>query len=54
MDAMQVASEYRENLRSKGYEEKIISDSKIIYHNEKYQIVLMNEFDYLIVVMVKL
>lgn len=54
IDTMQMASEYRENLKSKGYEEKNISNSKIIYQNKKYQIILMNEFDYLIVVMVKL
>lgn len=54
INTMQMANEYRENLKNKGYEEKNISNSKIIYQNEKYQIIIMSEFDYLIVVMVKL
>ncbi len=54
IDTMQFASGYRENLKNKGYKEKVISDSKYIYDNEKYQIIVMKEFDYLIVVMVKL
>ena len=54
IDTMQFSSSYRENLKSKGYQEKVISDSKYIYDNGKYQIIVMKEFDYLIVVMVKL
>lgn len=54
IDTMQLASGYMENLKNKGYEEKNISSSKAIYQNKKYQIILMTEFDYLIVVMVKL
>lgn len=54
IDTMQMANEYRENLKNKGYEEKSISNSKVIYQNEKYQIIITTEFDYLIVVMVKL
>lgn len=54
IDTMQFASGYRENLKSKGYKEKVISDSKYIYDNEKYQIIVMKEFDYLIIVMVRL
>lgn len=54
IDTMQMANEYRENLKNKGYEEKNISNSKVIYQNGKYQIIIMTEFDYLIVVMVKL
>ena len=54
IDTMQFASEYRENLKTKGYNEKIISNSKYIYNNGKYQIIIMKEFDYLIIVMVKL
>lgn len=54
IDTMQWASAYMENLKNKGYEEKNISSSKAIYQNKKYQIILMTEFDYLIVVMVKL
>lgn len=54
IDTMQLAVNYRENLKKKGYNEKNISDSKIIYENEKNQIIIMKEFDYLIIVMVKL
>ena len=54
IDTMQFATNYIENLKNKGYEEKYISDSKDIYENEKYQIIIMKEFDYLIIIMVKL
>ena len=54
IDTMQMANKYRENLKNKGYEEKNISNSKVIYQNKKYQIIIMAEFDYLIVVMVKI
>ena len=48
------ADEYGANLKNKGYKEKQISNSKVIYENKKYQIIIMTEFDYLIIVMVKL
>lgn len=54
MDTMQFASEYEEYLISKGYTKTKISNSKNIYENKKYKIVIMKEFDYLIIVMVKL
>lgn len=54
VDTMQMASEYKESLKSKGYKENNISDYKVIYKNSKYQIIIMTEFDYLIIVMVKL
>lgn len=54
IDTMQFALDYRANLKDKGYQEKVVSDSKYIYYNEKYQIIIMKEFDYLIVVMVKI
>ena len=54
VDTMQFASTYRENLKNKGYTEKIISNSKIIYESNKFRIVVMKEFDYLIIVMVRL
>ncbi len=54
VDTMQFAMEYRANLQNNGYKEKNISNSKVIYENEKYQIFIMSEFDYLIIVMVKL
>ena len=54
IDTMQFATKYIENLKSKGYEQKYTSNSKVIYENEKYQIIIMEEFDYLIIVMVRL
>ena len=54
IDTMQFAAKYIENLKIKGYKQKYTSDSKVIYENEKYQIIIMEEFDYLIIVMVKL
>lgn len=54
IDTMQFATKYIENLKNKGYKEKYISDSKGIYENDKYQIIIMKEFDYLIIIMVRL
>ena len=53
IDTMQLVAEYQENLIQKGYQEKKISDSKIIYEKGKNQIIIKKEFDYLILVMVK-
>lgn len=54
INTMQLATEYIENLKNRGYQEYNVSNVKSIYKNEKYQIVIMSEFDYLIIVMVKL
>lgn len=54
ISSMQLAVSYREQLIKDGYQEILNSSSKCIYQNKKYQIIIMNEFDYLIVVMVKL
>ena len=43
-----------EHLKKVGYEEKKLSDSKAIYENGKYKIIVFSEFDYLIIVMVML
>lgn len=54
IETEQLTLEYREYLKNKGYKEKKISNSKVIYENDKYQIIIMTEFDYLIIVMVRL
>ncbi len=54
IDTMQFANEYKQNLKNKGYKEKNISNSKAFYENDKYKIIIMKEFDYLIIVMEKL
>ena len=54
ISGMQLAASYKEQLVKDGYQEILNSSSKCIYQNKKYQIIIMDEFDYLIVVMVKL
>ncbi len=54
INTMQFALKYIENLKSKGYEEKYTSDSKVILEKDKNRIIISEEFDYLIIVMVRL
>lgn len=54
ISSMQLAASYKEQLIKDGYQEIFSSSSKCIYQNKKYQIIIMDELDYLIVVMVKL
>lgn len=54
INSMQFASQYKENLLKNGFEEILDTSNKAIYRNKKYQIIIMDEFDYLIIVMVKL
>jgi len=54
ISSMQLSSSFKEELIKEGYRETLSGNKKCIYENEKYQIIIMDEFDYLIVVMVKL
>lgn len=54
INSMQLATDFKSKLISNGYEQVVNSSSKSIYKNKKYQVIIMDEFDYLIVVMVKL
>ncbi len=54
IDSMQLASTYRSQLLKDGYKELVSSSSKCVYSNKKYKVIIMAEFDYLIVIMVKL
>lgn len=54
MDTALFAEEYKNNLKNKGYKEKNVSDVKSVYENENYQIIIMTEFDYLIIIMIKI
>ena len=54
ISSMQLAVSFKEQLINDGYKEILKSSSKCIYENRKYQIVIMEEFDYLIVMMVVL
>ena len=51
---MQLVSSFTNKLKEQGYKKVSESNTKIIYKNNKYQITIMEEFDYLIIVMVKL
>lgn len=52
--SMQLAAIFQEQLISDGYREVLNSSSKAIYENDDYKIIIMDEFNYLIVVMVRL
>lgn len=54
IDSMQLSAGFREQLVKDGYKEITKSSSKYIYQNNSYKVIIMNEFDYLIIVMVKL
>ena len=54
INSMQLATDFKSRLISDGYKEVVNSASKAIYKNKKYQVIIMDEFDYLIIVMVKL
>lgn len=54
VSSMQLSSTFRDNLIKQNYKEVINSKTKAIYENGKYKVIIMEEFDYLIVVMVKL
>lgn len=45
---------YLTELENSGFKNTLNTDKKIIYKNKKYQIIIMEEFDYLIIVEVKL
>ena len=54
IENMQLATSFKEQLIEDGYEEKLSSSKKCIYENKNYKVIIMSEFDYLIVVMVEL
>ena len=54
INSMQLSIEFKEQLLKDGYKVILDNPSKSIYQNRKYQVIIMDEFDYLIVVMVKL
>lgn len=54
LDSMDLATQFKNNLKSEGFITEFESNSKCIYKSKKYEVVVMKEFDYLIVVMVKL
>lgn len=54
ISSMQLASEFKNKLISDEYKETLNTTTKSIYQNKDYQVIVMDEFDYLIIVMVKL
>ena len=50
---MYFAGKFKEELKNNGYEEKNISKTKAIYERNKNKIIIMTEFNYLIIIMVK-
>lgn len=54
ISSMQLAGAFKDKLIEDGYTEVLNSSKKCIYKNNKYQVIVMDEFNYLIVVMVKL
>lgn len=54
INSMLLSIDFKEQLLKDGY--KLITDntSKSIYQNNRYQVIIMDEFDYLIIVMVRL
>lgn len=53
ISSMQLALPFKEELLKEGYKETLKGNKKCIYENKKYQIIIMDEFNDLIVVMVK-
>lgn len=54
INSMQFANKFKSNLENNGYEKILNTDSKIIYSNKKYKVIIMEEFNYLIILVVKL
>lgn len=54
INSMQLASSFKEELINIGYRETLNSSTKCIYVSNDYKVMIMDEFDYLIIVMVKL
>ena len=54
ISSMQLAASFKEQLVKDGYKEITNNTTKTIYKNNKYQVIIMDEFDYLIIVMVML
>ena len=54
IDGLRVAYKFKEQLVNEGYKLVVNTKEKMIYQNNTYKVILMSQFDYLIVVMVKL
>lgn len=54
IDSMVFAATFIDNLKKDDYKEIISSPEKRIYQNKKYKIIISKEFNYLVIIMVKL
>ena len=54
ISSMQLSGAFKGKLVEQGYEELLSGTKKSIYTNDKYKVIIIDEFDYLIVVVVKL
>ena len=54
ISSMQLAVAFKDKLIEQGYKETLSGTKKCIYSNDEYQVVIIEEFNYLIIVMVKL
>lgn len=53
VSSIQLASKFTDQLISDGYKKTLNNTNKNIYENDKYKVIIMDEFNYLIIVMVK-
>jgi hypothetical protein len=54
LGSKQMSLAFVNELKKSGYEELLNTSEKRIYQNKSYKVILMDEFNYLIIVMVKL
>ena len=54
IDGLKLAYNFKEQLVKSGFKLTTNTKSKLVYENKEYKVILMDQFDYLIVVMVKL
>ena len=54
LDSIYLASSYTEELVEQGYELTFYNDQKYIYKNDKYQVILKDNFNYLIILIMEI
>jgi hypothetical protein len=52
INQMKMAESFKNNLLNNGWKEELYSNKKCIYEKGNYQVILIEEFNYLIVIMV--
>jgi hypothetical protein len=54
LDSLYLASNFTEELLKQGYKLTFYNDQKTIYKNDEYQIILKDNFDYLIILIMEM